>query len=372
MATATAEIPCPVQGCDWKGKTKGSLTQHINKKHDDPLAKLRADFGDMSPQPGGAINKKRPLQAAPSGVPSIDYILGIGGIPRGTVIEIFGPPRAGKTLTALTFSAHAQKMGELAGFVDAERAMQETFLKLVPGLDVEALEFSEPPNGTKAMEITRRFVKSGAFGVWTVDSIHACIPEAMLEAEIGSGKARAQVAQLMSESLPVLANIVADTHTSVILINHIKQIPGQTFGRDWYTPGGSAPEYYASTRLHVWQSGSYVGVNSKKQIGHRVKVKVEKSKATAPFTTGEFDLYYHPDVRKDTGRMVTPGIDVESSWLWVLEQEGRVAKSSAGYYLDTQTGEKLGNEGEVMEMLADPGSALLKAGSEAVYPKAFA
>lgn len=361
---------CPQ--CEWSGKSKSALTQHINREHKgDELASLRAAFGAHAPKPGGALNKEHPLQAAPSGVPSIDWALGIGGIPRGTVIEIFGPPRAGKTLTALTFSAQAQKMGELAGFLDVERALQETFLALTPELVPADLEFSEPANGTEAMEMSRRFLRTGKFGVWTIDSIHACIPADALDAEIGSPKARAAVARLMSEALPVLAHIVSDTHTSCILINHVKQKPGATYGRDWYTPGGSAPEYYASTRLHVWASGAYMGQESKKQIGHRVKVKVEKSKVTAPFTTAEYDLYYYPDIRKDTGQRVEPGIDIASSWLWCLMAEKRITRSSAGVLIDLETGEKLGKEPDVLEQLRDPDSELLLEAKKLVYPEGY-
>lgn len=371
MAKAKGEFKCPQ--CEWAGKTQGSLTQHVKREHsEDKLAALRAEMGVNAPMPGGAINKENPLRAAPSGVPSIDWALAIGGIPRATIIEIFGPPRAGKTLTALTFSAHAQTMGERAGFLDVEHALQETFLKLTPELVPDTLEYSEPTSGTAAMETSRRFVKTGEYGIWTIDSVHACIPDWALETEIGSKKQRAAVAQLMSEALPVLAAIVSQTSTSIVLINHVKQIPGQTYGRDWYTPGGSAPEYYASTRLHVWASGSYIGKNSKKQIGHRVKVKVEKSKVTAPFTTAEYDLYYYEDIRKDNGQLVKPGIDIASSWLWCLLEEKKLTRSSSGTIIDLETGEKLGHEPDVLEMLRDEDSELLLEAKKLVYPEQYA
>src|SRR5690606_26976869 len=134
----------------------------------------------------------------------------------------FGPPRAGKTLTALTFSAHAQKQGGRVGFVDAERALQPTFLALVPDLDVDAMEYSQPPNGDVAMELTKQFINTQLYGMWTIDSLHACIPQSAIDAEIGSSQARAALAGLMSEALPVLAHVVADTNTALILINHVK------------------------------------------------------------------------------------------------------------------------------------------------------
>lgn len=367
---ADKKFKCPQ--CDWTGATQGSLTQHVNKKHgDDALTALRADLGPGAPKPGGAIHKEFPLTAQPSGVPSIDWALGIGGIPRGTMIEVFGPPRAGKTLVALTFAAAAQQRGGKVGFEDVEEALQETFLALVPDLNPEDMEYDEPGNGTDALETTRRYIDTGLFDVWIVDSIHACVPKHLLDVPIGDSKQRAGVAQLMSEALPILKAKVRNTRTSLVFINHVKQIPGQTYGRDWYTPGGSAPEYYTSTRLNVWQSGSYIGKNAKKQIGHRCKVKVEKSKATAPFTTAEFDLYYAADIRKDNNQQVQPGVDVASSWLWVLQQEGIVTRSSSQEFIDLKTGEKLGKEPEVLEALREPGSALVEAGRELVYPQEY-
>lgn len=365
-----AKMKCPE--CGRELKSKSALTQHMKREHEgDELASLRAEFGAVAPTPGGAISQDRPLRAAPSGIPSIDWALGIGGIPRGTIIEIFGPPRSGKTTTACVFAAHAQKMGELSGYLNVEHAPMETFLPLINGLDVQKLEYSEPNNGTQALEMSRRFLKTGKYGIWGIDSVHACLPDWALETEIGSKKQRAAVAQLMSEALPVLQAIVAQTNTACILINHVKQKPGVTYGRDWYTPGGSAPEYYASTRLHVWASGAYIGKESKKQIGHRVKVKVEKSKVTAPFTIGEYDLYYQEDIRKDTGRPVYPGIDIASAWLFCLNQEGRITRTSTGDFIDTQTGEKLGKEGDVIEALHDTSSDLSKTAHEIVYPQKF-
>jgi recombination protein RecA len=369
---ATSRFVCP-ECPDRRGfRSKSALTLHMRSRHGgDELARLRAEFGVHAPQPGGAISEDRPLQAAPSGVPSIDWAIGIGGLPRGTIIEIFGPPRAGKTLTALTFAAHSQQQGGRAGLLNVERAPMQTFLQLIPGLDKAALEYGEPANGTQAMEMSRRFLKTGQYDIWGIDSVHACIPDWALEAEIGSSKQRASVAQLMSEALPVLAHIVSDTHTACILINHVKQKPGQTYGRDWYTPGGSAPEYYASTRLHVWASGAYMGKNLKKQIGHRVKVKVEKSKVTAPFTIAEFDLYYAADTRRDNNRLVTPGIDVVSSWMSVLHEERQITRTGSGDFLDIKTGERLGTEDEVREMLVDPRSELALTANKLVYPEQF-
>jgi len=370
----TKEKPHKCPDCDYRAATPGAITQHINKEH-GPTTKLRSKYGDAAPKAGGVLRADRPDKATPSGIPSLDYIMGIGGVPQGTMVEVFGPPRAGKTLTALAFSGHAQQNGGKVGFVDAEQALRPTFLDLLPNLDRDKLEVSRPMNGEQAMNITKDFIRTDEYAVWTVDSIHACVPEAALDAEFGSPAQRARLATLMSEALPVLAQLVSRTSSILVLINHIKEKPNVTHGRSWYTPGGSAPEYYSTVRLNVWASGGYKNEQGI-QFGHKVKVKVEKAKMTAPHATAEFDLFYTAGTTKKTeyhpGGIVVPagGIDYGSSWISVLKEEGIITKSPAGY-IDLGTGEKIGGENEIREILADPKSDLRKRGAEIVYPKEF-
>lgn len=365
-----SEFVCPE--CDRPFKSKSALTGHVNKEHgSDELTKLRAAYGSAAPVAGGVLRADR-LEAAPSGIPSIDYIMGIGGVPKGTMVEVFGPPKAGKTLTALTFSAHAQQNGGLVGFVDAERALKSlSYFDLIPNLDADAMEYTAGfEDGETALNITRDFIKTNQFAVWTVDSIHALAPGASMENAFGTPAARASLARLMSEALPVLAQIVSATSTVLVLINHVKTKPGVTYGRDWYTPGGSAPEYYSSVRLKVWASGSYQDKKTGRQIGHRVKVKVEKAKMAAPHGVGEYDLYYQAGTRKDNGLEVAPGIDIASSWAFVLMEEGVLTQSKQGHFINTETGEKI-DEYDMYEQLKDPDSEMVKRAREAVYPDKF-
>lgn len=372
---------CPE--CTKAVKTKGALTQHMKKEHGgDELAKLRAQFGDVAPRPGGAWKPDAPLQAAPSGVPTVDYAIGIGGVPKGTIIEVFGPPKAGKTFTALTFSSYAQSQGGKAGFVDAENALQTTFLKLVPGLDVDAMEYApQPPSekkekrkpftGEELLEMSRQFIATNLFDVWTIDSVPALVPAQMLDHGIGDKQAQAALARLMSQGLAVLEHEVAQTSCVVMLINHIRHKPGVQFGRDWYTPGGSALEYYSAVRLHVWSGEPYYDGNRK--IGHRVKVKVERSKVAAPGAMAEFDLYYKEGTPKKgdrAGQLVQPGIDMASAWFSILHEENKI-RDASGNIFDIDTGERLGNKREVIEALeADDSDLVLKA-KKLVYPDAY-
>jgi recombination protein RecA len=380
-------VQCTFAGCDWEGKTKGALTQHINREHaeaNDPLAKLRASIPG-SPRPGAAI-ESRPLVAAPSGVPSIDYAIGIGGVPRGALVEVFGPSQTGKTFVALTFSAYAQSQGEKAGYMDAERAMQKTFLQLVPGLDADALEYGMPPegepkngwdgSGESALEASRRFIKTGGYGIWTVDSVHALTPRAKLDLPIGHPAAAAAIARLMSEACPILEYDVSRTNTTLVFVNHVKEKPGQSFGRQWSKPGGSALDYYCAIQLHVTQGQPwYRKGGDGRKLGHTVKVSVHKSKVGPPHARAEFDLFYAEGVVKgipDKGvpdRYVTPGIDVASSWFSILNEEGAI-RASGGRYVD-EHGEVLGNRAEAIDALRDPNSQLRQRGQEIVYPKAY-
>lgn len=372
--TKEKKFACPE--CDYRAATQGAITAHVNKAHeDDPAVKLRSEFGELAPRPGGLFSVQKQLKAAPSGVPSIDYAIGIGGVPKGRIVEVFGPPKAGKTFVALTFSAHAQQMGQKAGFMDAERALQETFCELVPNLNTKKLEYGQAHGGEEALEQTRQWISTGGYNVWTIDSLRACVPRALLNIPIGDPAASAALARLLSDGLPVLDMVTSDTECTLILINHQKEKPQARFGRSWYTPGGSAPEYHCAVRLRVWASESYRGKKSGKQIGHKVKVKVEKSKVAAPHSTAEFDLFYHEDVVTGdsalSGVAVKPGIDIGSNWLSVLQEEGLVTKASNGKYVHTVSGDIFGSYNEVVEQLRDPKADLTKEAYEIVYPAAY-
>lgn len=347
------EHKCP--NCDRVLGSKGALTQHVRKEHgDDSLSEITAEFGEMAPRPGGAWRVDRPLSAAPSGVPSIDYAIGIGGVPRGTLIEVFGPSASGKTFVALTFSAYAQKQGEKAGYADAEHALQPTFAQLIPDLDLDELYYTAPRGGEETLEISRRFIQSGEFGIWTVDSVHALVPQAMLDKKIGENT-MSELAKLMSNACQVLDHVISDTNTVCIFVNHVKAIPAVTHGKDWFKPGGSALDYYASIALMVRPVALFNDKNGRR-IGHTVKVKVEKSKVAAPFASAEFDLFYRPGtIKKDKHAMdgvvvEKTGIDMGSCWFSVCMEAGLI-RVAGGRYFDADTGETLGYRREIVELL---------------------
>jgi recombination protein RecA len=382
---------CPTAGCDYTAKTPGAITQHLNKAHaEDALAKIRNGMPG-APRPGGAYRRDRPLQAAPSGIPSVDYAIGIGGVPRGTVIEVFGPPASGKTFMALAFSAHAQSQGQKAGYMDAERALQPTFAWLVQGLDLDTLEYGQPPGvfgedeepydgtGEAALEASRRFIASGEFAIWTIDSVAACTPREEMKNAIGDSRSSAALARLMRGALRVITPAAEQSGCVVVFVNHVTAIPQAKFGRDWSKPADAAFNYFASIQLHVTQGQIYANKEGRR-IGHEVKVKVHKSKVAAPHATASYDLWYAEDlfVPKDHQRKkgmkerdVVPGVDVSSSWFSVLQESGRIV-ASGGRWIDVETGETLGTREETMALLADPDAEILKRAHELVYPALYA
>lgn len=381
---------CTHPGCGYEAKTKGAITQHVNREHgNDPLTKVRNGMPG-APIPGGAFRVDRPMTVAPSGVPSVDYAIGVGGVPRGTIIEVFGPPASGKTFMALTFSAYAQSQGLRAGYMDAERALQESFAQLVPGLSLEALEYGMPPGeygvdpepfdgtGEAALEASRRYIDSGAFAVWTIDSVAACTPREEMKRAIGDSASRAALAKLMRSGLRVLTPSVERTDCVLVFVNHVTAKPGVMFGRDWSKPADEAFNYFASVQLRVRAGTQYFNKESRR-IGHEVVVKVHKSKIAAPHAEARYDLFYAEDEVRPTKeqagkgmkpRSVVPGIDIPSSYLSVLQEATKIVKSNA-HYIDVATGENLGTHDEVKEALADPTSDVYKTAREVIYPERY-
>jgi len=349
------QFTCPM--CPKVLGSKSALTQHVRKDHggEGGLAELMTKWNDSSPRPGGAWRKDRPLRAAPSGVPSIDYAIGIGGVPRAAIIEIFGPPGSGKTTTALTFSAYAQVRNGMCGYEDAERRFQVSMAELIPDLNLDSLFFSRPRCGEDALNQAKDFIGTGLPDVWTIDSVHGCVPRDMLDKPIGDPASRAALARLMSEGCQVLDSVVAESNCALIFVNHIKTIPGQTYGKDWSKPGGSALDYYASVQLRVQPVAAFFDEH-KRKIGHTVKVAVDNSKVAPPFAQATYDLYYrHGKIVKEkdpdhNGLIVQPGIDIGSCWFSVCEQAELITKVGNNWMV-TETGENLGSKREVTEML---------------------
>jgi recombination protein RecA len=254
----------------------------------------------------------------------LDIALGIGGIPRGRVTEIFGPEASGKTTLALHIIANSQKEGGVAAFIDAEHALDPGYARNL-GVKVEELLLSQPDNGEQALEICEILLKSGALDVIVIDSVAALVPKAELEGEIGDSHVGLQ-ARLMSQALRKITGVVNRTKTSVVFINQLREKIGVIFGNPEVTPGGRALKFYSSVRLDIRRIDSIkIGTEN---IGNRVRVKVVKNKVAPPFKKAEFDIIY--------GR----GISKEGSVLDVAAELGVLEKSGSWYsYKDERIGQ---------------------------------
>lgn len=274
---------------------------------------------------------------------------------------------SGKTFCALCFSSFAQNNGGTVGFIDAEHALQPTFLELA-GVDADRMYYAAPPDGDTALDMTRDYISTGLFDIWTIDSVHALTPRSMLEgwdSQNGNAKGRgkaAALAQLISEGCQVIDHVIAQTDTLCVFINHVKDKPMVQYGRDWFKPGGNALDYYTSVQLRVSVAETYLDRN-KRQIGHKVRVKVDKSKVAAPHAIAEMDLYYQDGITKD-GKEVHAGVDLASCWFDVLKKAEIIRTAGGQWYLGE---DRLGLQEDVYQELANADSDLVKRARECVY-----
>jgi recombination protein RecA len=304
------------------------------------LSQIERQFGKGSVMRMGDTGVVRDVVAIPSGSLSLDIALGIGGLPRGRVVEIFGPESSGKTTLALEVIAEAQKLGGTAAFVDAEHALDPSYARKI-GVNVDELLVSQPDTGEQALEITDMLVRSGAVDVVVIDSVAALTPKAEIEGEMGDSHVGLH-ARLMSQALRKLTGNIQRSNTLVIFINQIRMKIGVMFGNPETTTGGNALKFYASVRLDIRRTGSIK--KGEEVVGSETKVKVVKNKVAPPFKQATFDIFY------------AQGISHEGEIIDIGVQEGLVEKSGAWYsYAGNRIGQ--GRENARDHLRANPAVA---------------
>jgi recombination protein RecA len=312
-------------------KEKSQVTEK-QKALELALAQIEKQFGR------GSIMKlsqdvKVDIPSIPTGILSLDLALGIGGLPRGRVIEIFGPEASGKTTLALSVATEAQRRGGQAAFIDAEHAFDSTYAKLL-GVNLEELLISQPDTGEQALEIAETLVRSNAVDVIVIDSVAALTPRAEIEGEMGDAQMGLQ-ARLMSQALRKLTAAISKSKTCVIFINQIREKIGVMFGSPETTPGGRALKFYASVRIDLRRIGSIKGPEG--IIGSKMLAKVVKNKVAPPFKQAEFEIFHNEGISK-IGSLIDVAtqlgiIEKSGAWLQIGKEKLGQGKENAKAYL---------------------------------------
>lgn len=341
-------------------KTFGVGGRSMTKEQalESAVKQIEKDFGKGSIMKLGEAAANMNVEVIPTGALSLDIALGVGGVPRGRVVEIYGPESSGKTTVALHIIAEAQKLGGTAAFIDAEHALDPVYAKAL-GVNTEELLISQPDNGEQALDIAEALVRSGAIDVIVVDSVAALVPKAEIDGEMGDSHVGLQ-ARLMSQAMRKLTGIISKSRTTAIFINQLREKVGVMFGNPETTTGGRALKFYASVRLDVRKKESIKQGND--VVGTRTKVKVVKNKVAPPFKQAEFDIVYGKGISRE-GILVDLGTElniIDKSGAWYSYGDNRLGQGRENVKAALEENSDIANEveGKIKELLLSGGAKL--------------
>ncbi len=340
------------------------------KALDAAITQIEKSYGKGSIMKLGDSGANMNIETVPTGSLSLDIALGLGGVPKGRVIEIYGPESSGKTTVALHMVAEVQRRGGIAGFIDAEHALDPVYARNI-GVDIDNLYISQPDNGEQALEITETMVRSGAVDIVIVDSVAALVPKAEIDGEMGDSHVGLQ-ARLMSQALRKLTGIISKSNCTVIFINQLREKVGVMFGNPETTTGGRALKFYSSVRMDVRRTESIK--QGGEVVGNHVKVKVVKNKIAPPFREAEFDIMFGQGISKEGDILDLAVKDniVEKSGAWYAYNGAKIGqgRENAKTYLKEHPEICAEVELKVRELHGLPGDAAAAAPAASEMPEA--